>query len=319
MKKTLLTVACLVALYAAQAQSTSFEASEGFTEGDINGQNEWFSSSYDDGSGTTAYITNQVIANGFSSDGTSSFYAQEEPEFDGQDGPVIGAFKDVAMAGPETLFSVDVFPVDQISGGADYSVNLTTANAETANIGIRINFGYLSATAPATIKVVDFNTAGTLSYINTGVEWEAGQWYNLRAEVDGNAGTIVYYLDDAIIYEGAPLATEFDGVALTHDNWGGTVFFDNLVLSNSLSVSRHDVATFAVAPNPTSGNVVIGNTGNANITKVTVSDLNGRTVKSLPGGTMTNLTVDMSDLTTGVYMMNINSDSGSVTKKIIKK
>ena len=51
---------------------------------------------------------------------------------------------------------------------------------------------------------------------------------------------------------------------------------------------------------------------------ISITDLNGRVVKQNSFTDVTNVQVNVSDLASGVYMMNITSDKGSVTKKIIK-
>jgi len=49
-----------------------------------------------------------------------------------------------------------------------------------------------------------------------------------------------------------------------------------------------------------------------------MTDLNGRVVKQNSYSNVSEVQVNISDLASGVYMMNIKSDKGSVTKKIIK-
>ena len=78
------------------------------------------------------------------------------------------------------------------------------------------------------------------------------------------------------------------------------------------------ISQFSVYPNPVNNVVTISNSANATIDAVTVSDLNGRTVKSVKLNGETSAQINISDLSAGVYMMNISSDQGSVTKKIVK-
>jgi hypothetical protein len=72
------------------------------------------------------------------------------------------------------------------------------------------------------------------------------------------------------------------------------------------------VTAFAVYPNPTTGLVTISN-DRASINSVSISDLNGRTVKSLKLNGEATSQINISDLAAGVYMMNISSDQGSIT------
>jgi len=73
-----------------------------------------------------------------------------------------------------------------------------------------------------------------------------------------------------------------------------------------------------IYPNPVKDIATISNEGNKQLNFVSISDLNGKTVKSMKLNGETTEQVNISDLSAGVYMMNISSDQGSVTKKIIK-
>ena len=64
--------------------------------------------------------------------------------------------------------------------------------------------------------------------------------------------------------------------------------------------------------------ITISNTENISVNSISITDLNGRIVKQNTYSNETNVQVNISDLSSGVYMMNITSDKGSVTKKIIK-
>ncbi|MES2543397.1 MAG: T9SS type A sorting domain-containing protein [Bacteroidota bacterium] len=75
---------------------------------------------------------------------------------------------------------------------------------------------------------------------------------------------------------------------------------------------------FAVSPNPANNVIKITNTENINVTAIAVSDLNGRVVKQQSFNDASNIQVNVSDLSTGMYLMKITSDKGVATKKIIK-
>jgi len=86
----------------------------------------------------------------------------------------------------------------------------------------------------------------------------------------------------------------------------------------SLAVDSFSASTFSVYPNPSNDFVNISNDSNYLLNSVDVMDLNGRTVKSVKLNGETSAQINISDLSAGVYMMNISSDQGSVTKKIVK-
>src|SRR5690554_4639540 len=89
-KNLLFAATAFVALsMSANAQETiSFEASEGYSLGDINGQNGWTVTGISEG----VYSTTQVVSNEQSSDGTSSFKIAATPEAGGQSSHNVGGF-----------------------------------------------------------------------------------------------------------------------------------------------------------------------------------------------------------------------------------
>jgi len=99
---------------------------------------------------------------------------------------------------------------------------------------------------------------------------------------------------------------------------GGSLLVDSFNFTSVLSTKEFSASTFSVYPNPSNGIVNISNDSNYLLNSVNVMDLNGRTVKSVKLNGETSAAVNISDLSAGVYMMSINSDQGSVTKKIVK-
>lgn len=104
-----------------------------------------------------------------------------------------------------------------------------------------------------------------------------------------------------------------------------TMVMDNLTVRASATDTLLDNASFegettifSVSPNPAKDLITISNTENISVNSISITDLNGRIVKQNTYSNETNVQVNISDLSSGVYMMNITSDKGSVTKKIIK-
>jgi hypothetical protein len=104
-----------------------------------------------------------------------------------------------------------------------------------------------------------------------------------------------------------------------------TMVMDNLSLKATATDSLLDNATFdnaitsfSVSPNPANDFITISNSENVLVNAISITDLNGRVVKQNSFTDVTNVQVNISDLSSGVYMMNITTDKGSVTKKIIK-
>lgn len=90
---------------------------------------------------------------------------------------------------------------------------------------------------------------------------------------------------------------------------------DFSVTTASASVDNHLTSSFSVYPNPAKDVLNIANSIGAEINTVTVSDINGRTVKQFGSVSQINI----SDLNAGVYFVNISSNEGSLTKKVVKQ
>ena len=98
----------------------------------------------------------------------------------------------------------------------------------------------------------------------------------------------------------------------------GLLVIDDVTVDVSAGLNDALISKLAVSPNPTNGVVNISNSENILINGVTVTDLNGRTVKSSKFDGTSNAQVNISDLASGMYMMTISSDNGTAVKKIIK-
>jgi len=109
---------------------------------------------------------------------------------------------------------------------------------------------------------------------------------------------------------------------VTNNTSSATMDFDNIVIRAGggplLSIDDFSSSKFSVYPNPSNGLVTISNDLNSALTSVSFADLNGRTVKTVELNGDASAQVNISELAAGVYMMNISSDRGTITKKIVK-
>lgn len=95
-----------------------------------------------------------------------------------------------------------------------------------------------------------------------------------------------------------------------------SVLLDSIVFDGTAGTNDNALANLSVFPNPTSN--VVNVTVDALVSNVAIVDLNGRTVKSVKFDGASNVSVNVSDLASGVYMMTVSSDKGTSTKKIVK-
>jgi hypothetical protein len=94
---------------------------------------------------------------------------------------------------------------------------------------------------------------------------------------------------------------------------------DFKITATSLSVSDNLATAFNMVPNPATDKVQIRATQGALLTNVEVVDLNGRTVMSAKATAGDFHQLNIAELSAGMYMVNIISDQGSVSKKLIKR
>src|SRR5690554_2247820 len=92
----------------------------------------------------------------------------------------------------------------------------------------------------------------------------------------------------------------------------GTSWAD--VTPNTLSISQAEATTFKVYPNPTSTGFVTISSKTNDVINVAVFDILGKQVLN---NTVTNNRLDVSTLTTGVYIMKISQNGQAITKKLV--
>ena len=98
-------------------------------------------------------------------------------------------------------------------------------------------------------------------------------------------------------------------------DYGNNVFVDNINISNGpTAIETVEVSNLEIFPNPVKDVLTI-NYDKA-ISQIDVYDLDGKLVKSF---TTVGSTVNVSDLSAGVYMLNMQTEEGLVVKKIVKE
>jgi hypothetical protein len=75
----------------------------------------------------------------------------------------------------------------------------------------------------------------------------------------------------------------------------------------------------SVYPNPALDVVTISNGTDVMINTIEIYDMNGRLVNQLKVDSNSDQTINVSELTTGMYLINITSDQATVVKRLIKK
>lgn len=141
----------------------------------------------------------------------------------------------------------------------------------------------------------DLRGPGGTSSFFTGAD---GSWHNYSVTVTAPASGVDGFRFEVRAYSGS------------------TVYWDDLsfVNNNTLSVENNAQNTFKLYPNPTNTGVVnITSTSNQAI-EVAVFDLLGKQVKQQ---TLTDNTLNVSDLNSGVYIVRLTQNGASTTKKLV--
>jgi hypothetical protein len=216
-------------------------------------------------------------------------------------------------------------PPNYADGGAGTSVytpNSTTAVSnlrayfrgvslqagEVVTVSFKTRLFTTSTTAPASPMNFDLtvgasqSAAGQTTLVQTFTNSSDAAYTTHTATYTAPAAGIYYF---SIFNNSTPGATQT------------FLFLDTLVMSTNLSTNDFFVDSFSVFPNPTSDVLNISSSNSADITKLSVVDVNGRTVKNLEGGVINQ--VNVADVNSGVYFVNIESNGGKVTKKFIKQ
>jgi hypothetical protein len=99
---------------------------------------------------------------------------------------------------------------------------------------------------------------------------------------------------------------------------GGFIYFDALTLAEGTTagVNDNEIAGLAMYPNPLSGNVLnIASENNAEKTVAIYNTLGAQVVNA----TVNNGTVNVSDLSAGIYIVKITEEGKTSTKKLVVK
>lgn len=121
---------------------------------------------------------------------------------------------------------------------------------------------------------------------------------------------------DLSAYAGKTVALLF---RLYNSPTNSILLMDDVTVSNTpLSTADFVASQFSVYPNPASNKVKVAASNGKGITKITITDLNGRIVKTKDLAGIESTDIDLNDMASGTYLMGISSEEGTIMKKIVK-
>lgn len=297
-------------------QSFSFETSEGFTTGSFIGQsNIWTVTDPVSDQAPNGHI---FISNEKASEGTQSINflsSDTEPE------ELISIAKDINPGGNVFTISQDVFPRDMdTENGSDLVMFTYDMQGSQNNLPVPASIIYMDFDGGIYV-VTAFNIPQQIFEAQEVGTFEAGNWYKISATYDLAAATVSYTINGEEVYTGPLLsgATEVNRINYSYDDFTTSYFLDNITISTPTAGNpEYNTVTFTAYPNPAQTELNIAQNGADAIQRISITDMNGRVVKTItPSGTEVTR-ANIADLSNGIYILNVATAKGSSTKKIVK-
>lgn len=291
MKKNLLTVLLLTgALFAAKAQTTLF--SQDFENVDSINEQQWAAIDIDEDDIVFSYLQTQPVLVELGFTGSVMFSRNFIP--DDENNPLINEESDnmlltAAMnlpANQQVNLSFRISTLGQtqeaVSHYALYVANEDELNSFTSLEGLT---GYLTG-----LPALQENEGNSISseILNVDLSAYAGQEVRLVIRHFESQGPSYLFVDDFV------------------------------ATSEVLGIPVVTASQFEVYPNPANSIVTIKNADNVLLNEVAIVDLNGRIIKTIEFNAVSEAQINVADLTDGIYLLNITTDKGRITKKIVK-
>lgn len=184
--------------------------------------------------------------------------------------------------------------------------------------------------------VAYYNNAGTLddyafNLVTGGLVLNANQWVNLSMSFNKTTGAVRWYAPGMAAPGGVTGASigidpaELDFVVLpgTSNALSYEAKFDDVVVNavatsnlSSQDFNTLSVSNFVAYPNPTSDFINLSILESNAVKSISLYDINGREVKSFSQFVDS---IDVSDLTSGIFMLTVETENGKSTQKIVKE
>jgi hypothetical protein len=306
MKKIYILALGLVS-FAGFAQNTvtiGFEGTEGYTLGNLHGQNGW---EITDNYGTI--VDNQEVSNEQSKDSEQSFKNGFLPQFEDMPFPMIGGAYQFSqpLSSTNSSISFDFYVTESM--GSDFEIVFYHKDEideyyPVAGVGIAFDNTFYFT----------INEYYQATYVED-KPWQPNTWVNVRLEVADD--TVIGYINNEVAIEFPRFSTNsIHGFNILHNNWGADAYFDNIVVSyESLNNNQFELSQAAVFPNPATETITV--TGvNLEVESIEVYNLLGQ--KVLTANQLS--TLNVSELSQGTYVAKVKHTNGqSFQRKFVKK
>ena len=201
-----------------------------------------------------------------------------------------------AASGPGAALNDDWLISPQIALGASGNTLTFWAKSCDAAYGAEKFKVGVSTTTSATTS---FTVISAGTHITT---TPALTWTQYTYNLDAYAGQTVYISINCV----------------SDDQFGFAVDDFKVTATTVASTESFFTNNFSMYPNPTNNVLNLSVKNGLTINEISLVDINGRTVKSIQTGFNSEMEIDVLDLTSGVYMLNVKTDEGVATTKFIK-
>lgn len=193
----------------------------------------------------------------------------------------------------------------------DYSVTVTDQLGCTGIDLIHISTGSspvasftYAATVGTTVEFTDNGSGATTVY------WDFNGDGNVD-ETSAGGASVQYDFGTESVF----------GVVMVSENGCGSDTTSQNVLVQDVGVEELKAEVgFSVYPNPNNGEVQLRILdANTTMESILVSDLSGRTVRSIVPATSNRQTIGLSELDAGIYVLLVSTSKGIITERIIKQ
>jgi len=194
--------------------------------------------------------------------------------------------------GGNLKYSIDGSSFELLPGSAftanGYNGNLNTGANDNPMAGEPVFTGSDGGSSSGSWgrSYIDLSSIGVTANSTVQFRWELG--------TDGCNGREGWYVDDISVYNCEMIlsVTDFEGL-------------------------QNDIKVF---PNPSNGEFTLKNLNNIELVKAEIFDINGRLIKTIDLSNGQNLqTIDITQVTTGIYFMNVHAKHATQVIKLIKQ
>ena len=297
MTKILFSISAVLSTLIFGQQKISFESSEGYNLGSVVGQKEWAVKT------DNVPNSNFKVVTGKASDGNNSVEVTSTNQYTEN---FTFLFKKIPEYNRLSV-SADV-KLEKLDSSDYYLLSLYYNN--NGNYFWAGGFNFMFSGKLYADSDVNFKDLGS---------WSPGQWYNLRIEIDHlDDKNVKYYLNNQLVHT-SPLGSKVmraNDLNFEFDNDGSGFIVDNIIIRDMDQMAVSDVSRsqISIYPNPASEFLNIRT--DDKIKSVRIYSATGNLVKTENG----HLSIlNIASLPKGNYMVTIETDKGSETKKIIKK